>query len=462
MPELQVEYRSVDSLIPYARNARTHSDEQVVQIAASIREFGFNNPVLVDGHKGVIAGHGRILAARKLDLSSVPVIELGHLSETQKRAFILAENKLTERGGWDSDLLSIELAELQEAGFDLELTGFDDSELKSYLVQDTEEPSTDPQDPSIHEESPTELPAKVVSRIGDVWRVGGHRLICGDSTNHQVVLALMEGQEATLCFTSPPYASQREYTGDAMDWDELMKGVFSNLPLGDGAQLLVNLGLVHREGEVQPYWDEWIAWMQATGWKRFAWYVWDQGPGLPGDFAGRLAPSFEFIFHFNQASRKPNKIVPCKFAGQDVHLKADGTGTAMRGKDGSIISWSAQGQPTQEFKIPDSVIRVTRHKGQIGKDIDHPAVFPVALPEMVIQTYTDKGDVVFEPFCGSGTSLLAAERTGRLCRAVEISPQYVDVTIRRFLQHYPEASVVLVSTGQSFEEVQTQRLGVAH
>ena len=462
MPKIQVEYRFVDSLIPYARNARTHSDEQVAQIAASIREFGFNNPVLVDGHKGVIAGHGRILAARKLDLSSVPVIELGHLSETQKRAFILAENKLTERGGWDSDLLSIELAELQEAGFDLELTGFDDSELKSYLVQETEEPSTDLQDPSIHEESPTELPAKVVSRIGDVWRVGGHRLICGDSTNHQVVLALMEGQEATLCFTSPPYASQREYTGDAMDWDELMKGVFSNLPLGDGAQLLVNLGLVHREGEVQPYWDEWIAWMQATGWKRFAWYVWDQGPGLPGDFAGRLAPSFEFIFHFNQASRKPNKIVPCKFAGQDVHLKADGTGTAMRGKDGSIISWSAQGQPTQDFKIPDSVIRVTRHKGQIGKDIDHPAVFPVALPEMVMQTYTDKGDVVFEPFCGSGTSLLAAERTGRLCRAVEISPQYVDVTIRRFLQHYPEASVVLVSTGQSFEEVQTQRLGVAH
>lgn len=462
MPELQVEYRYVDSLIPYARNARTHSDEQVAQIAASIQEFGFNNPVLVDGHKGVIAGHGRILAARKLNLSSVPVIELGHLSETQKRAFILAENKLTERGGWDSDLLSVELADLQDAGFDLELTGFDDSELKSYLDQGDEKPVADPQNPSVNEETPTELPAKVVSRLGDVWKIGGHRLICGDSTNHQVVLALMEGQEAALCFTSPPYASQREYTGNAIDWDELMKGVFSNLPLGDGAQLLVNLGLVHRDGEVQPYWDEWIAWMQATGWKRFAWYVWDQGPGLPGDFAGRLAPSFEFIFHFNQTSRKPNKIVPCKFAGQEVHLKADGTGTAMRGKDGSIISWSAQGQPTQDFKIPDSVIRVTRHKGQIGKDIDHPAVFPVALPEMVMQTYTEKGDVVFEPFCGSGTSLLAAERTGRLCRAVEISPQYVDVTIRRFLQHYPEASVTLVSTGQSFEEIQSQRLGVVH
>jgi DNA modification methylase len=462
MPELQVEYRFVDSLIPYARNARTHSDEQVAQIAASIREFGFNNPILVDGHKGVIAGHGRILAARKLNLSSVPVIELSHLSEIQKRAFILTENKLTERGGWDSDLLSVELADLQEAGFDLELTGFDDADLQSYLDPDAKETSEDPDESSVDEEISTELPAKVISRLGDVWKIGGHRLICGDSTDHQVVLALMEGQEATLCFTSPPYASQREYTGDAMDWDELMRGVFSNLPLGDGAQLLVNLGLVHRDGEVQPYWDDWIAWMQATGWKRFAWYVWDQGPGLPGDFAGRLAPSFEFIFHFNQISRKPNKIVPCKFAGQEVHLKANGTGTAMRGKDGSIISWSAQGQPTQDFKIPDSVIRVTRHKGQIGKDIDHPAVFPVALPEMVMQTYTDKGDVVYEPFCGSGTSLLAAEKTGRSCRAVEISPQYVDVAIRRFLQHYPEASVALVSTGQSFEEVQAQRLGVVH
>lgn len=462
MSELQVEYRFVDSLIPYARNARTHSDEQVAQIAASIREFGFNNPILVDGHKGVIAGHGRILAARKLNLASVPVIELGHLSETQKRAFILAENKLTERGGWDSDLLSVELSDLQEAGFDLELTGFDDSELKSFLEPDSEEPSGTPEAPSLNEESPTALPVKVVSRPGDIWKIGTHRLICGDSTNHQDVLALMEGQEAVLCFTSPPYASQRDYTGDAMNWDDLMQGVSANLPLAENAQLLVNLGLVHRDGEVQPYWDEWIAWMQTTGWKRFAWYVWDQGPGLPGDFAGRLAPSFEFIFHFNQTSRKPNKIVPCKFAGQEVHLKPDGTGTAMRGKDGSIISWSAQGQPTQDFKIPDSVIRITRHKGQIGKDIDHPAVFPVALPEMVMQTYSDAGDVVYEPFCGSGTSLLAAEKTGRSCRAVEISPQYVDVAIKRFIQHYPDASVTLITTGQSFDEVQAERLGVIY
>jgi len=234
MSKLQVEYRFVDTLIPYARNARTHSDEQVAQIAASISEFGFNNPVLVDGHKGVIAGHGRILAARKLNLSSVPVIELSHLSETQKRAFILAENKLTERGGWDTELLSVELADLQEAGFDLELTGFDDAELKGFLDDETEVPFAEPKESSVNDETSIEIPSKCISRLGDVWKIGEHRLICGDSTNHQVVLALMEGQEATLCFTSPPYASQREYTGASMEWDELMNGVFQTFPLGMG------------------------------------------------------------------------------------------------------------------------------------------------------------------------------------------------------------------------------------
>ena len=199
--------------------------------------------------------------------------------------------------------------------------------------------------------------------------------------------------------------------------------------------------------------------MRTQGWRRFAWYVWDQGPGLPGDWNGRLAPSFEFVFHFNRQARQANKIMPCKFAGQETHLRKDGSSTAMRKKDGTIGGWTAAGTPTQDTKIPDSVIRIMRHKGKIGQDIDHPAVFPVALPEHILETYTDAGDIVFEPFCGSGTTLLAAQRTGRIVRATEIAPEYVDVTIKRFQQNFPEVPVTLVTTGQAFGAVAAERLG---
>jgi DNA modification methylase len=457
MSPLQIEYRPIESLIPYARNARTHSDEQITQIAASIREFGFNNPILVDGHRGVIAGHGRILAARKLEMTELPVIELAHLTDTQKRAFILAENKLTERAGWDSELLSLELAELQDAGFSLELTGFDDAEIQSLLAKASDEGSGESEDAA--DELPA-VPVRPISKTGDIWALGEHRLICGDAANPAVILALMGQDRAALCFTSPPYGSQRDYTDTIVDWDGLMRGVFATLPMANDGQVLVNLGLIHRDNEVVLYWDDWLQWMQSAGWRRFAWYVWDQGPGMPGDWNGRLAPSFEFVFHFNRESRRPNKIVPCKHAGQESHLRADGSSTAMRKKDGEVGGWSHAGTPTQDTRIPDSVIRIMRHKGKIGEDIDHPAVFPVALPEHILLAFSSDGDVVFEPFNGSGTSLLAAERTHRRCRAVEIAPEYVDVAIRRFQQNHSDAAITLVATGQSFEDVAAERLGI--
>ena len=458
MPSLQIHYRPIATLVSYARNARTHSDEQITQIAASIREFGFNSPILVDGHRGVIAGHGRILAARKLEMTELPVIELAHLTGTQKRAFILAENKLTERAGWDSELLSLELSELQDAGFALELTGFDEAEIQALLAKDGEE------DSDATEDAADELPAtpvKAVSKTGDIWLIAEHRLICGDAADPAVLASLMGHERAALCFTSPPYGNQRDYaSGGISDWDALMCGVFAMLPMATDGQVLVNLGLIHRDNEFVPYWDGWLQSMRSLGWRRFAWYVWDQGPGMPGDWSGRLAPSFEFIFHFNYQSRKPNKIVPCKHAGQESHLRADGSSTAMRAKDGTVNAWTAAGQPTQETRIPDSVIRIMRHKGKIGQDIDHPAVFPVALPEHVMEAFSAEGDVVFEPFNGSGTSMLAAQRTQRRCRAVEIAPEYVDVAIRRFQQNYPDVVISLDGSGQSFEDVAAARLGV--
>jgi len=456
----RIEMWPLERLTPYAKNARTHSDAQVAQIAASIVEFGFTAPLLVSEDGGILAGHGRLAAARKLQLDAVPVVVLDHLTPTQRRAYILADNQLALQAGWDQELLSVELADLSAEGFDLALTGFSDEELADLLGNIEEAESADEDSPigePVDEDIP-EAPATPVSRTGDVWQLGVHRLICGDSTDPAVVAALMAGDTARLCFTSPPYGQQRDYTQGIADWDALMRGVFANLPMAMDGQVLVNLGLIHRDNEVIPYWDGWLAWMRTNGWRRFGWYVWDQGPGMPGDWAGRLAPSFEFVFHFNRESRKPNKIVPCKHAGQDSHLRADGSSTAMRGKDGEVGGWTHAGQPTQDYRIPDSVIRIMRHKGKIGRDIDHPAVFPVALPEHILLAYSNPGEIVFEPFGGSGTTILAAQKTGRQARAIELAPAYTDVAVKRFQQKHPDIPVTLLATGQTFAEVEHERL----
>ena len=464
---LRVEYRKVETLIPFARNPRTHSDAQVAKLAASIVEFGWTNPILVDGSQGIIAGHGRLTAARKLGLAEVPVIELGHLTLAQKRAYVIADNRLALDAGWDEEMLAIELAELSESGYDLTLTGFSNDEIEQLLV-DAEEGAGKDDSTDTGEDAADEVPdasANPVSRSGDIWQLGAHCVICGDAADATVVAALMAGDKAALCFTSPPYGNQRDYTNTIIDWDALMRGVFANLPVALNGQVLVNLGLIHREQEVIPYWDGWLDWMRTQGWRRFAWYVWDQGPGLPGDWNGRLAPSFEFVFHFNRKdseARRPNKFVPCIYAGRDTHLRGDGTSAGgMRNKDGSKTAWNHVGQVTQETKIPDSVIRIMRHKGKIGQDIDHPAVFPVALPQFVLESYTNASEIVFEPFCGSGTTLLAAERIGRKVRATEIAPEYVDVAVKRFQQNFPEVPVTLAATGQTFDAVSRERLGGA-
>ena len=452
--ELAVQYRPLDSLIGYARNARTHSETQVAEIAGSIREFGWTNPILVDGDNGVIAGHGRLLAARKLGLTEVPVIELAHLTETQKRAYILADNKLALNAGWDHDLLALELGDLKDAGFDLGLTGFGGDEVAD-LLKPADEDGEDGDDGAADEVP--EPVADPMVRPGDLWLLGEHRLLCGDSTNPRDVVRVMDGEAAALCFTSPPYSQQRDYAnGGVGDWDELMRGVFGSLPMAADGQVLVNLGLVHRDGEWQPYWQAWLDWMRDQGWRRFGLYVWDQGPGLPGDWGGRLAPSFELVFHFNRAGRKPNKTVPCKYAGQDTHLRADGHSTAMRKPDGSVGAWTHAGKPTQDFRIADSVIRIGRHKAR-GVEVEHPAVFPVALSAFVLEAYADAGDICFEPFSGSGTTLIAGQQSGRRVRAIELAPVYVDVALRRWRLLFPGIEPLLAGDGRSYDEIAAAR-----
>jgi DNA modification methylase len=280
----------------------------------------------------------------------------------------------------------------------------------------------------------------------------GHRLLCGDATSAVDVARLMGGEEADICFTSPPYAQRRDYKTGPQDWDALMRGVFSILPAKRAAQVLVNLGLVHRDGEWLPYWDGWIEWMRSAGWRRFGWYVWDQGPGLPGDWNGRLAPSHEFIFHFNRVAERARKTKD-KLPENIEVMRGDRGG--MRHKDGSMGRRSNPDAGLPHRKIPDSVVRVMRHKAR-GIEVEHPAVFPVDLASEVMLAFSDHGDVAVEPFCGSGTSIIAAEKNSRRCLAMDVSPAYVDVAVKRWSKFTGRAAV-LADDGRTFDEVAAAR-----
>jgi DNA modification methylase len=273
--------------------------------------------------------------------------------------------------------------------------------------------------------------------------IGNATLYLGDSRE---VLASGE-VDADLVFTSPPYAQQRVYaSGEIDNWRELVSGVLTLAP--KEAQILVNLGLVHRDGEVYPYWDGLTEDMRAAGFRFFGWYVWDQGPGMPGDWAGRLAPAHEWVFHFNTVSRKPNKTVPSKYAGY-VRAKPQ---TGMRQKDGTMSGWSHGTEPTQDNKMPDSVLRITRHKHVGGVESGHPAVFPVQLADEVILAYSDAGQVVLDPFMGSGTSGVSALGLGRRYVGIELDPGYFEIACKRIGEAYSQPDL-LIESQPKYEQV---------
>jgi DNA modification methylase len=248
-----------------------------------------------------------------------------------------------------------------------------------------------------------------------------HRLLVGDSTIVANVERVMAGAKAGLCFTSPPYEQQRDYESKIGDWFELMKGVFANLPMAAEGQVLVNLGLIHRECEWAPYWDPWIDWMRSQGWRRFGLYVWDQGPGMPGDWAGRLAPSFEFIFHFNKESVQPIKARECVHAG----VKHGGKG--QRDASGEVkprYHGTAAVQPTA---ILDSVIRVHR-QGAAPDAHGHPAPFPLGLPGAIMRSWDG---LCYEPFGGSGTTWSCGEQLGRSVFGIELESKYAAICLER-------------------------------
>lgn len=367
-------------------------------------------PIVVNPDMVVLGGNMRLKACKAAGLTEAPVY-IASWEESKAKEFIVKDN--VGFGEWDWDILANEwdAVELEEWGLDV-------------WVPEPEEVEglTDP------DEVP-EAPEEPKTKPGDLYILGEHRLLCGDSTKTEDVEKLMNGEKADLCFTSPPYGQQRDYGAAkelVQDWDALMLGVFSNLQMKEDGQVLVNLGLIHRDNEVQLYWENWIQWMKDQGWRRFGWYVWDSGWGLPGDWNGRFAPSHEFIFHFNKESNRPKKIVESKMGGKKTKTKK-----GLRSKSGEVKGFSqssSDGSYTyQETKIQDSVIRVNRATDKNRSQ--HPATFSVEFAEVFVQSWPG---IVYEPFLGSGTTMIAAEQNNAICYGMELDPKYCDVIVKRW------------------------------
>ncbi|MBP7547605.1 MAG: site-specific DNA-methyltransferase [Corallincola sp.] len=407
---VQIENRPIEALIPYARNSRTHSDAQVAQIAASIREFGWTNPVLVDGSNGIIAGHGRVLAARKLGFDQVPVIELAHLTESQKRAYVLADNKLAENAGWDDELLRIELEALQAAGFDLSLTGFADDELAALMAELAgNEGLTD-------DDAVPEITDDLVSQPGDVWLLGEHRLLCGDATDPVALETLMGSDLADMAFTDPPY--NVNYANTAKDKQRGTHRPILNDNLGEGfagflSAACANL-LAYSKGAVyiamsSSELDTLQLAFRGAGGKWSTFIIWAKNTFTLGraDYQRQYEP---ILYGW---------------------------------RDGVDHFWCGDRDQGDVWFINKPV-----------KNDLHPTMKPVELVERAIRNSSKTRDIVLDLFGGSGTTLIAAEKTQRRARLVELDPKYVDVIVKRW-QDYTGKAATLAATGKTFAECAT-------
>ena len=404
-PADKVQRRQVAELVPYARNARTHSLAQVDKIAASIREWGWTNPVLVDEAGGIIAGHGRVLAAQKLGIDAVPVMVAANWTEAQRRAYVLADNRLALDAGWDEDLLKTELADLGSMGFDLPLTGFSAAELGK-LIPSMAEGDADFVPP---------VPEVAVSRPGDVWIMGDHRIICGDSTDPKVVTKLLGGSKTHLMVTDPPYG---------VDYDPEWRA-------RAGVSVTERLGKV--ENDHRADWRE--AWALFPGEVAYVWHA--------GVYATTVADSLVatgFALRSQIIWAKPRLVLsrghyhwqhePCWYA-----VREGGQGHWQGSRDQTTI-WAIDG--TNE-----------------DQDTNHSTQKPVECMRRPIRNNSKPGEAVYEPFSGSGTTIIASEIEHRRCMAVELSPEYVDLAVLRWQAF--TGQVATLEGGTSFAEVQVER-----
>lgn len=420
MNNLKVKYLELKKLVPYARNARTHSDEQVAQIAGSIQEFGFVNPILIDKDGTVIAGHGRLLAAQRLGLDKVPTVCLDHLSEAQRKAYTLADNRLALNAGWDTEQLSLEMQAMMEEGVDLELLGFGEIEIETLLAE------LEKNDGLCDEDETPDLQDEVVSKAGDIWKLGKHRLMCGDSTSADDVGRLLDGVEPHLMVTDPPYGVN--YDPDWRNRAELKNGK----PYGGRAV-----------GKVTN--DDRADWRDAYSlFPGEVCYVWHPAGANSVQFFDDLTQC-GFDVRMQIIWAKPHFAI----GRGNYHAQHEPCWYAVRKKQGATAHWQGDRKQSTLWHIDNFTAKGGNKKDAADEKLGHGTQKPVECMRRPIVNNSSPGQAVYEPFSGSGTTIIAAEKEARVCYAMEIAPEYVDMAVRRW-QVFTGESAVHARTGKRF------------
>lgn len=401
----KIEQLKTTDLIPYAGNTRTHDEKQVAQVAASIKEFGFTNPILVDGENGIIAGHGRLMAAQKLGMETVPCLRLGHLTDAQRRAYIIADNKLALNAGWDEDALAVEIERLLEDGFDLDLTGFGEDEISDFLKDETEGLTDEDEVP--------EVAGEVVSIAGDIWLLGDHRLMCGDSTSIDAVEKLMAGQKADMLHTDPPYGVDYEGVPND-DLKDAQLEAFLTDALSAAFKVL-------NEGSNV--------------------YVWHAD-----------ITAFEFISAFRSVGFKQARPPTIQWVKPSLTMSQ---GDYHSKNEPCLYGWKeGSGRVRVKDRTQTTVWEIDRTK----ENKVHPTMKPVELCERAIENSSKTNSLVLDLFGGSGSTLIACEKTNRKCCMMELDSKYCDVIVKRW-QEFTGKQATNETTGKTFADTEAKMKG---
>lgn len=418
---LVIEYRAPGELTPYAKNSRTHAPDQIAQIAASITEYGFTNPVLADEKGIVIAGHGRLLAAAQLGLAQIPVIVIAGLTAAQRKALVIADNKIALGAAWDGAILRAELIDLKESGFSMDLSGFTALELTDLFA--VKEGRTDP------DYAPPALPIGI-TKLGEVWLLGPHRLMCGDCTDSDTVSKVLAGAKPHLMVTDPPYG---------VDYDPSWRGSLANAwgkPRGTG--------LV--ENDTRADWTP--AWKLFTGDVAYVWCA-----SMFNDVVIASLEAAGFERRAQLIWRKPHFAV----GRGHYHWQHEPLWYAV--KKGGTGHWQGDRKQSTVWDIVNAAAGAGSH-GEENKTSGHGTQKPVECMKRPMENNSKPGEGVYEPFCGSGSTIIAAEMSGRICYALEIMPPYIDMAVKRW-QNFTGKAAVLESTGETFAQVDAQRQSAA-